>query len=280
MMRIVLPTDFSDNAFHAISYAAKLFKNSTCIFYLVHTYTPPAYRVDYAMGSPGELGLPDEFKYLAEEQLEQTRKRIKKAFDNPKHSYVTHAAFNRLEDEILDVVQKENIDLVIMGTQGATGAKEILFGSNTVHMMNKSNVPVIAVPANYDQETPERILFPTDFEIDFNRANLDFLLQFAKIQHSKIYVLHVSVPEGPTKEQENSRALMEGMMLEQNHEFFDLPDQELIGAINAFQKEHAIDLIAMVRNKHSFMERLFIEPVIKNMGLHSDIPFMVLPYNL
>ncbi|WP_431160530.1 universal stress protein [Flagellimonas beolgyonensis] len=280
MMRVLLPTDFSENAFHAISYAAKFFENSTCIFYLVHTYTPPVYRVDYAMGSPGELGLPDEFRYLAEEQLENTRKRIKKAFDNPKHSYLTHAAFNRLEDEILDVVQKENIDLVIMGTQGATGAKEILFGSNTVHVMNKSNVPVIAIPADYGLHAPERILFPTDFEIDFDRANLDFLLQFAKLGHSKVYVLHVSAPQGPSEDQENNRARMEGMMLEQNHEFFNLPDQGLIEAINAFQQEHAIDLIAMVRNKHSFMERLFVEPIIKNMGLHSSIPFMVLPYNL
>jgi nucleotide-binding universal stress UspA family protein len=280
MMKIVLPTDFSDNAFHAITYAAKFFENSTCIFYLVHAYTPPVYRVDYALGSPGQLGLPDDFRYVVEEKLDKTRKRIKKHFDNPKHTYVTHAAFNRLEDEILKVAQKENVDMVIMGTQGATGAKEILFGSNTIHVINRSDIPVLAIPSDFDMEAPQKILFPTDFEVDFKAANLDFLLKLAKIWHSKIYVMHVSPPEGPTSEQENNRVIMEGMMLEQNHEFYDLPDDELIGTINAFQKEHAIDLLAMVKNKHSFMERLFVEPVVKNIGLHSKIPFLVLPYNL
>lgn len=278
-MKIVLPTDFSENAYHAISYAAKFFEHSTCIFYLVNTYTPPVYRVDYELGSPGQLGLPDDFRYVAEEKLDKVRTRVREEFKNPKHTYITHAAFSRLEDEILNVVQKENVDLVIMGTQGATGATEILFGSNTVHVISKSNVPVIAVPSEYGLHAPERILFPTDFEIDFKEANIDFLLKFAKLGHSKLYVMHVSPPEGPTIEQENNRAVLEGMLLEQNHEFFDLPDQGIIEAINAFQKEHSIDFLTMIRNKHSFMERLFVEPIIKNMGLHSTIPFMVLPYN-
>ena len=78
MFKVVLPTDFSENAFHAISYAVKLLENSTCIFYLVHAYTPAIYRVDYTLGSPGQLGLPDDERYKAEEALEKTRKRIRK----------------------------------------------------------------------------------------------------------------------------------------------------------------------------------------------------------
>ena len=80
MFKVVLPTDFSENAFHAISYAVKLLENSTCIFYLVHAYTPAIYRVDYTLGSPGQLGLPDDERYKAEEALEKTRKRIKTLF--------------------------------------------------------------------------------------------------------------------------------------------------------------------------------------------------------
>ncbi|MBC73865.1 MAG: universal stress protein, partial [Muricauda sp.] len=63
-----------------------------------------------------------------------------------------------------------------------------------------------------------------------------------------------------------------------NHEFYDLPDQELIPAINAFQEKHPVELLVMVKNKHSFLERLFLDPVIKKIGLYSKVPFMVLPY--
>ncbi|MDC6385843.1 universal stress protein [Flagellimonas taeanensis] len=278
MKKIVLPTDFSENALHAIEYALRLCENVTCVFYLLHTYTPPIYRIDYTLGSPGQMGLPDDHKYSAESSLEKLIGQIRKKFDNPKHTFVSHASFNTLVDEMEDVVQKENIDFVVMGTQGATGAKEILFGSNTVHVMRNMEVPVLAIPSNFGFQLPRHLLFPTDFEVDYGRTDLDFLMWISKLWHSKIHVLHVSSPDGLTLEQENNKAKLEGLMLEHNHESHDLPDQELVSAINSFQETMHISMLAMVKNKHTFFERLFVEPVIKNIGLHSKIPFLVLPY--
>ncbi|WP_437395837.1 universal stress protein [Flagellimonas lutimaris] len=279
MIKVVLPTDFSENAFHAISYAVKLLEHSTCIFYLVHAYTPPVYRIDYTLGSPGQLGLPDDEKYRAEESLEETRKRIKEQFNLPKHTFVTHAAFNSLVDEIDSISQKENIDFIVMGTQGATGAKEILFGSNTVHIIQKTGIPVLAVPSDFEYKPPRNILFPTDFEVDYEKASLDFLLKFSKLWHSKLHIMHVTTPEGLDGEQADNKIYLEGKLLEHNHKFYDFPDQELIEAINGFQRETPVELLTMVKNKHSFIERLFVEPIIKNIGLHTKVPFLVLPYN-
>lgn len=280
MMRIVMPTDFSENAFNAIEYAAILFKDTTCIFYLLHAYTPPIYRIDYALGSPGQLGLPDGHKYSAEAALDKTRKRIKAKHDNPIHEYVTHAAFNTLGDEMKTMINKENIDLVIMGTQGATGAKEILFGSNTVQVLNKAIVPVLAVPSDYGFNPPKRILFPTDYEVDYAKTDFGLLLELSKSWGSRLHVMHVSPPDGLTPQQKKNKANLEKLMVESDHLIHDLPDQELIEAINLFQEELPVDMLAMVKNKHSFLERLFVEPVIRNIGLHSKIPFLVLPYNL
>ncbi len=279
MIKVVLPTDFSENAFHAISYAVKLLEHSTCIFYLVHAYTPPMYRVDYTMGSPGQLGLPDDERYKAEEALEHTRKKIKAKFNVSKHTFVTHAAFNSLGDEIASISQKENIDFIAMGTQGATGAKEILFGSNTVRVIQRSKIPVLAVPFDFEYESPSNILFPTDYEVDYKKAHLDFLLKFSKLSHSKLHIMHVTSPEGLDMTQEKHKTYLEGRLLEHKHKFYDLPDQELIEAINSFQKDHPVALLAMIKNKHSFLERLFVEPIIKNIGLHSKVPFLVLPFN-
>jgi len=279
MIRVLLPTDFSENAFHAISYAVRLLEDATCIFYLVHAYTPGIYRVDYALGSPGQLGLPDDERNKAEEALENTKKKIKAQHNVSKHTFVTHAAFNALGDEISSVVQKENIDFIVMGTQGATGAKEILLGSNTVHVIQKSSAPVLVVPSDFDYKPPQDILFPTDYEVDYEKANLDFLLKFCKLRHSKLHIMHVSSPEGLDMEHANHKAYLEGRLLEHNHEFYDLPDQELIGAINGFQQKKDVEMLTMVKNKHSFLERLFVEPIIKNIGLHSKIPFLVIPFN-
>ena len=47
MKKILLPTDFSDNAWNAIVYALKLYKNQKCKFVLLNTYTPMIYNIDY-----------------------------------------------------------------------------------------------------------------------------------------------------------------------------------------------------------------------------------------
>ena len=279
MMKIVLPTDFSKNAFHAIVYAAKLLEKTTSIFYLMHAYTPALYRIDYAFGSPGQLGLPDDQQNSAQNALEKIRKRLKKKFDNTRHTYMTHAAFNTLEDEVKNVVKNENVDAIIMGTQGATGAKEILFGSTAVHILKKAEIPVLAVPSEYRFKPPKQILFPTDYEVDYEKADLEFLMQVAKSWESHINVLHVSSPEGLTPEQKRNKKILEKILPPKSYKVYDLPDQELIHAINGFQENVPIDFLVMIKNKHSFLERLFVEPVIQNIGLHCKVPFLVLPYN-
>ncbi|RDY58041.1 universal stress protein [Flagellimonas nanhaiensis] len=278
MKKILLPTDFSENAFNAMCYAVELLQSTTCIFFIVHAYTPALYRVDYSMGSPGKFGLPDDHQHLAETTLDKIVKRLRKLYPNPKHTYVPHAAFNTLDDEMCSVVKNENIDMIIMGTQGATGAKEVLFGSNTVHIFRKVGIPVLAVPSTYKFSALKEIAFPTDYEIDYKRTELDVILWLSKIWESKINVIHVTAPQGLTSEQKKYKRALEKMIKDTPHQVHDLPDQELINAINVFQERVPFGLLVMVKNKHSFLERLFVEPVIRNIGLHSNVPFLVLPY--
>lgn len=96
---------------------------------------------------------------------------------------------------------------------------------------------------------------------------------------AKVHVMHVLPPTGPTSQQKRNKARLEKLMQGHAHHIHDLPDQELIGAINTFQEEAPFEMLAMVKNKHSFLERLFLEPMIRNIGLHSKVPFLVLPYN-
>ncbi|GLU45315.1 universal stress protein [Allomuricauda sp. NBRC 101325] len=279
MLRVILPTDFSENAYNAITYAVKLLEHSTAVFYVMHAYSPPAYRMDYTFGSPGQFGLPDDHRYQVEEELDKIRNRIETEFPNTKHTYFTHAALNTLEDEIESMSVKEHVDFVVMGTQGATGAKEIIFGSNTVRSIDKLKIPVLAVPAAFAYTTPHNMLFPTDYEVDYNKAQFPFLLNFSKLWHSKLHILHVAHPDGLTAAQSDNKTFLEGKLLERNTEFYDLPDQELLVAIDDFLKENPMEMLVMVKNKHSLIEKLFMEPVIKNIGFHSEIPFLVLPYN-
>jgi nucleotide-binding universal stress UspA family protein len=278
MKRIILPTDFSENALNASRYALKLFEEQECTFYLMNTYTPSVYQPEYVLHSPGQIGLGDIYQSESQEQLDQLQKQLQEEFGNPKHTLITHSAFNILVDEVVSMTDKEKADFVVMGTQGASGAKEIFLGTHTVHIIKKSKIPVLAIPAVYQFSPPTSILFPTDFEIDYQAEEFSALLELAAMAGSKIHVLHITSGYGLTENQKKNKSTLEKLLSDLNHEFYEVASQEVIEGINNFQKDHKVDLLAMVQNKHTFLERLFIEPIIKKIGFHVSIPFMVLSH--
>ena len=276
MTRILLPTDFSDNSFEAIRYALLMYKEVECTFYLLHTYTPAIYQTEYLIGSPGQIGLGDVLQESSMTQLEKLQKRLESQYENEKHTILVHSAFNTLLGEISDMVEAENIDLIVMGTKGATGAQEILFGTHTVHVIKKAKCPVIAIPPKFTFEAPKEILFPTDYEIEYEKEKLDQLLGIAALYKSRINVMHVRAGYDITSEQEKNKQKLE-TILGSSALFHEVPDNGIISAVNEFQVKTPINLLVMVQNKHTFLERLFIEPVIKKIGFHLTVPFMVVP---
>ncbi|GMN11757.1 hypothetical protein MTsPCn9_29400 [Croceitalea sp. MTPC9] len=277
MKRILLPTDFSDNAFKAITYALRVFENMECTFYLFHTYNPPVYEVEYLLLHPSDFGLGDEYLENSQTKLIELQRSLEEQFKNPKHKFLIHTAFNSFLNEVLDTVENESIDYVVMGTKGATGAREILLGTNTVHVIKRVMRPVIAVPPNYEYEAPKEILFPTDYEIEYPKGKFEPLLEIAEQHRSRINVMHVSTGYELTKNQKEHQQSLK-KLLGSTALFHDLPSDDVIHAINTFHTQENINLLVMVQNKHTFFERLFIEPVIKKIGFHITLPFMVIPH--
>ena len=278
MLRILLPTDFSDNSFNAIGYALKLFKDAECSFYLLHTYTPAIYRAEYVLHSPAQYGLGDIYHAATEKRLEEFQAKIDKEFSNPRHTFSTHAVFNTLVEEINQFVEEQQIDMIVMGTQGATGAKEIFIGTHTVHVIKRSKVPVLAIPPEFEYEKPKEILFPTDYEVDYKKAPLKMLLDITKGHMSRVEVLNASYGYELSEEQKKNKDKLSEILKDTAHLFHDWSNQGVIEAINKFQLKHKSNMLVMIQNKHTFVERLFIEPVIKKISFHITIPFMVIPH--
>ena len=280
MKNILIPTDFSDNAYKAISYAVRLLKDETCTFHLLHTYTPAIYQSEYLLHSPGQLGLGDIYRTDSETKLEDLKQKVISQFNNPKHVFKTYSAFSVLMEAIDELVESKKIDLLIMGTQGATGAKEIFLGSSTVHTIKRAKCPVLAIPFDFDIEMPTKILFPTDYEIEYNFELIKQVLFIAKVHKSTLDIMHVRSGYELSEEQKKNKGKLDHLLAETKHKFHELPDQGIIEAINSIQAELNHQMLVMLKNKHSFLENLFLKPVINQIGFHSNIPFMVLPYQL
>lgn len=276
MPRILLPSDFSDNSLKAIAFGLSLFKDKKCTFFLLNTYMPPVYHSEYILGSPGQIGLGDMIREDSKNNLKELKEKLETEYNNPLHTFVTHSAFNMLTEEISYMTEAEHIDLVIMGTQGATGTQEILFGTNTVHAIRNSKCPILAVPQVHDYKPPKSILFPTDYEVDYSEEKLSSLLHIAQEHDAHIHVMHVFTQlELDSKQLSNQDTLKR--ILGKRGTLHEVESDEIITAINKFQDRTKIDLLCMIQNKHTFLERLFIEPTIKKIGFHVKVPFLVIP---
>lgn len=280
MKNILIPTDFSDNAYRAIVYAINLYKGEACTIHLLHTYTPAIYQSEYLLHSPGQLGLGDIYRTESDTRLDELKEKLISKYENPNHEFVTHSAFSILMEAIDELVESKGIDLIVMGTQGATGAKEIFLGSSTVHTIKRAKCPVLAVPFNFEYEKPGKILFPTDYEIDYKSLLIKELLYIAKIHKSTIDIMHVRSNYELDQERKKNKSKLNDLLQGIDHHFHELPDQGIIEAINSFRPKQNSNLLVMVKNKHSFLENLFLKPVINQIGFHTTIPFLVLPYHL
>ncbi|MBT8257305.1 MAG: universal stress protein [Bacteroidia bacterium] len=275
--RILLPTDFSENAWNAIDYAVNLFKDEDCIFYLLNTYTPVIYHVEYVLVNPAQFGMGDPIRENSERCLHSIRDRILKENKNPRHKIECISAFNTLIPEILEVVNQKSIDLVVMGTKGATGTKEVLFGSNTVHVFKGVNCPVMAIPDDYPYEQPQEILFPTDYKVDYEKSNLELLGYLSDAMKTRINVLHVMEDEDLSEDEENNKLMLKEKLGSGSVLFHDLEGHSVPEVISNFQQRARINLLVMINNKHSFFENLFFRPTINQIGFHLNVPFLVFP---
>ena len=276
MTRILLPTDFSENALTAIRYALILYKDLKCTFFLLNSYMPPVYHTEYLMGSPAQIGLGDIVQQNSQDNLEALKNTLEKEFNNPLHTFITHSALNVLSSEITRTVEAEKIDIIVMGTQGASGAKEILLGTNTVHVIKNAKCPVLVIPSGFEYEAPEQILFPNDYEVWLDKKSLEQLLKITHSHISQVNVMHVYTGDELNTIQEKNKEQLAKVLSESGF-FHEVPSNEVIAAINEFQIKQKINLLVMIQNKHTFFERLFIEPVIKKIGFHVTVPFLVIP---
>lgn len=276
MRTILIPTDFSANAMHAIDYALELYKCERTNFYFLHAYADEVYDPFKKNNGISFEEQKETAKKNVDKTLQQLIEKVKNQGHNPKHSFEARFAFDSLVDAVNNFVNQINVDLVIMGTQGKTADKNITFGSHTVQVFKYVQCPVLAIPENYEYQQPKKILFPTDYMLPYKRRELKLLNTLAAEFKSEVHCLYISDFEDLSHRQiDNQRFLKES--LPNAYLYFDrTPVKNKSEAIfeNIAQKE--IDLLVMVNSRHSFLEDMLYRSTVDEIGLRPEIPFLVM----
>lgn len=276
MRTILIPTDFSQNALHAINYAVQLYKCERTRFYFLHAYADEVYG---------------PFKKNSDESVDKQRKIIQKKADeslkkiigelvnkhhNPKHTFESICAFESLVDAVNDFSNQIDVDLVIMGTQGLTANKKITFGSHTVQVFKYVQCPVLAIPEHYEYRQPKKIVFPTNYMLPYKRRELSLLNTLAAEFKSEIYCLYISDFEDLSHRQVDNKRFLQESLPDAFLFFENVPVKNKGEAIMEYISQKEIDLLVMVNSRHSFLEDMLYRSTVDQIGLRPKVPFLVM----
>lgn len=276
MKKIVIPTDFSETSMNAIQYALELFKYDTCEFIILNAFADEVYKNTMEMDTEDFEEYKEAHKLHVDTALQKEISIMLEKSPNHKHTYTYEARFGSLVDETNDVVERDSIDIVIMGTKGNTNVKEITFGSHTLQVIKYVKCPVLAVPFGYQDAPPKNILFPTDYMIPYKRRELKLLSVLAMRFMATIHMLFISEFKGLSNRQKDNRSFLDGCLEDNKTSFLQTAGKDITTSINKVLMEHEYDMLVMINHRHSYLENILYRSSIEKIGLEINIPFLVL----
>lgn len=279
MINILVPTDFSDNAYHALCYTIYLFENEECTFYMLNAFQTGASSLESRRNKERKTRLFRITKEASERDLADLHKTIQLENNNSKHSFKTLAIPDSLINAIGKTVIDYNIFCIFMGTQGASGIKSVFLGSNTVKIISKIDFcPIVAIPADYGFDIPEEILFATGFEHVYEKYELQPMLLLAKLWDSKIRVLHLLDNAHTPTPKETAKKVIAQRLQEVSFEIMEVIKKDKVSTEieKIVAQNQLIGMVAIIDYWHSFLQKLTKEPVVKNMAFKTKVPLLVM----
>jgi nucleotide-binding universal stress UspA family protein len=269
--KIIVPTDFSAPAEQALNYAIELAKKTNASITLLHINQVA--MVDASMPAETYQFLVKEIEEMTKEGMD---KLAKKLLIPSGIAYTTETRYGFVSEEICEIAKKDEADLIIMGTTGASGAAEILIGSNAASVVASSTVPVLVIPKDLTYKDYSRIVYATDYnEPEF--PALMRLIYFAELFDCPLDVIHVKSDADKYFNIENNFFKKnKANITYPNINYIQLEKGDIIQSINHYVEENHGDLLVMAKHNRSFFDRLFHRSLSKKMAYHTKIPLLVL----
>lgn len=271
--RILVPVDFSDCSYNALRYAALLGeKLEVDELIILHVMTLPVSYGEYGMAATSTVTIMHQ-----EEQIETNFKKLTKVVPELKNvPHTTHVEQGYTVSAINAFAKFNKIDLIIMGTLGATGIDERIMGTNTFAVIKNSAVPVLVIPKGATYKKIEHIALASDYEpLDYK--TLEPLLFLNQKFGSTLHILHVSENERIDILEAKEAKNLERHLRHVPHRFHFMVEESVEEGINRYAKDNEIGLVTLIPHKHPFFTRIFEGRQSKEIIFHTKIPLLAIP---
>ena len=264
MKTALIATDFSSASHNALVYGVAFARaiNAKIILFNAYLISGPA---------PG-INLIGKKQYHV---IKQTHKQLRNEADlfDPKQTTIEiQCAEGIATDTVINIANKENADFIIVGMKGSGKTLKKIFGSITIGLAEKTNIPVIIVPEKATFKNLETMVFVND-ALALDKGVPKYITQIARLFKSRLYAIRVIKNE---KEFEvNAPRLLRKTEPVTTFEYS--VDADISFALNTFIEMNKADILVMLPHKHAWLKRLFIKSEAKGMIFHSHVPLLIIP---
>lgn len=277
-MKLLVPTDFSKNAQKAVDYAIKMADKARAEIILLH-----AHQIIDTDSASRKL-LFEEYNLSVARKLHDELKiqRGRIARINPGIKVTGELSADAAKKSIVEASIGK--DLIVMGTQGASGLKRIFMGSTSASVIGNATVPVLAIPRSYTWKEPKNILLTTNqFETD--QTLLNGLFRIVQLFNSRLHVIVFTDSDTATTDDyishkrslDNYQNVLEDKYKDITITSAHLKGSEFEDTVQQYVNDHSIDMIAMITYKKNFLENIFHRSATKKMAYRSSIPLLAIP---
>jgi len=274
MKQILFPTDFSEAANTAFIYALRFADSFGAELVILHVYDLPIVETPPLPESTKEI-----FDIVEMNQFESFREQLPELHQLAERRNLGHVKmrnilhYGDLIYNINKVCVDENIDLIVMGTKGATGLKETFLGSSTASVIANAKVPVLGIPAEAEYHPIKSIAFTTQYKDKDNDA-LTRTLEIARKFNASVSCLYIKNADDPEDIEERINE-WKIFYRSENIDFFNIAGDHIEQTILDFIELQKVGLLVMRTHKRGFFESLFHKSLTKKLAYHTKVPLLV-----
>lgn len=272
MKRILVPTDFSEHAEHALKVAAQIAKKNDSEIIILHMLELPHQTNDAIFGG---VSIPETMLFM--QKANETLDKISESSFLDGISVTEIVKMDKPIHGITQVSKDYDIDLIVMGSHGSSGLEELLIGSNTEKVVRNSEIPVLVIKKEIPDFNVSNIVFASDFTEETKKP-FEKLLNFTKLFDAKVHLVSICTPNSfkPTHVIENvMNNFVSGFNLT-NYSTHIYNDTNIEKGILNFSNSINADIIGMCTHGRTGFSYFFNGSISEGLVNHAIRPVITL----
>jgi len=270
MKRILIPTDFSKYSEEALKVAAQIARKYNSEIILLHMLELPIHA-NVAIGDGKSI---PEIIFYKNKAISNLEKLIDS--DYLKGIKVSEAIeFKKVYEGVLDASEKNNVDLIVMGSHGTSGFDELLIGSNAEKVVRFSKIPVLVVKNEAEEFKARNFVFASDFSKE-TRKPFRKMIEFAKIFDSNLFLVMICTPNS-FKTTHDAERIMRGFIANfdvENYSTHIYNDTNIENGIINFANTVDADLIGICTHGRTGLAHFFNGSISEDLVNHVVRPII------